>query len=408
MDACCNVGAQIGVHMTTQSSATPFPGDATIAPLHGIRVVDFSRILAGPFTTMTLADLGAEVIKIERPGAGDDTRTWGPPWAEDGTATYFQSANRNKRSLALDLKNPDDVETAKALIRTADICVDNFMPGLLDDAGLSDEALHDLNPGLIIGRISGFGSKGGYGRPGYDFVAQALGGLMHITGERDGDPMKVGVALVDILCAKDLTTGILAALRRRDLTGLGTLIEVNLLSSLQGALANQAAAVIGADAEPTRLGNVHPSICPYETLETGDGFLAVTIGNDGQFRKFVAELGAADLADDERFATNPDRVKHRPELRPILEDALKTRSAAEWEQQLVDAGLAVGRVATISEGLDLARDLGIDAVVELERDGVKSKGIRHPARSSPEFPIPHAGPPPLDADGDAIRNEILN
>lgn len=382
------------------------PAASARGPLDGVLVVDLSRILAGPLATMTLADLGAEVVKVERPGTGDDTRTWGPPWADDGTATYFQSVNRNKRSLALDLKSPDDVELVKRLLRRADVVIDNFMPGVLERAGLGDEALHELNPRLVIGRVSGFGSAGGRLRPGYDFVVQALGGLMHITGEADREGMKAGVALVDVLTAKDLAIGVLAALRRRDETGIGTVVEANLLSSLQGALANQAQAVVGAGREPGRMGNAHPSICPYESLPTAEGELAVAIGNDGQFAKFVAELGAPELADDERFATNPARVEHRDALRPLLEAALADDTAHGWEARLVPLGLAVGRVATISEGIELAAGLGIDPVVDLERDGVASKGIRHPLRYTPEFDLPRVGPPPLDADGPALRAEL--
>ena len=386
----------------------PRTGAAARGPLDGVVVVDLSRILAGPLATMTLADLGAEVIKVERPGAGDDTRAWGPPWAEDGTATYFQSVNRNKRSLALDLKSPDDVELLRRLLRRADVVIDNFLPGVLDRAGLGDAALHELNPGLVIGRVSGFGSAEGRLRPGYDFVVQALGGLMHITGEAEGPGMKVGVALVDVLTAKDLTIGVLAALRRRDETGIGTTVEANLLSSLQGALANQSQAVVGAGREPGRMGNSHPSICPYESLATGDGELAVAIGNDSQFAKFAEALGAAELAHDERFATNPARVAHRADLRPLLEAALAADSARAWEERLVPLGLAVGRVATISEGLELAADLGIDAVVDLERDGVASKGIRHPLRYTPEFELPRVGPPALDADGPELRERLAD
>lgn len=384
--------------------APPAPDAA--GPLAGIVVADFSRILAGPLATQTLADLGAEVIKIERPGAGDDTRTWGPPWAADGTATYFQSVNRNKRSLALDLKNPDDCELARRLVRRADVVIDNFIPGTLDRAGLSDDEIHALNPRAVIGRISGFGSAGGRERPGYDFVVQALGGLMHITGGRDGEAMKVGVALVDILSAKDLTIGVLAALRRRETTGTGTLVEVNLLSSLQGALANQIQAVIGAGAEPTRIGNTHPSICPYETLRCGEGELAVAIGNDAQFSRFCGELGVAELANDERFATNPARVANRDALRPLLEEALQSASALDWEKRLTALNLAVGHVATIAEGITLAQDLGIDPVVALHRDGVDSNGVRHPVRYTPEFDTPALGPPALDADGEQLRAQL--
>ncbi|MGO1545017.1 MAG: CaiB/BaiF CoA transferase family protein [Gulosibacter sp.] len=383
-----------------------------LGPLSDVRVLDLSRVLAGPLVTMTLADLGAEVIKVERPGSGDDTRSWGPPFAADGMSTYFQTANRNKRSIALDFRNPDDLRIALALVAKADVVVENYLPGALKRAGIDLEALRQEYPRLIIASVTGFGAAGGASRPGYDFVAQALGGLMHITGERSVDAdhpseaMKVGVALVDVLASKDLTTGVLAALRHRDQTGEGTHVEVNLLSSLQSALANQIQATIGAGVEPTRLGNVHPSIMPYESLPTREGQLAVAIGNDTQFREFVTQLGQPQLADDPRFATNPDRVQHRPELRELLSAALARDTAEAWQDRLVAAGLAVGKVNTIGEGIELARELDIDPVIDLDRDGVASKGIRHPVRYSPAFEMPTVGPPPLDADGAAIRAEF--
>ncbi|KAB1641009.1 CoA transferase [Gulosibacter chungangensis] len=371
-----------------------------------MRVLDLSRVLAGPLTAMNLADLGADVIKVERPGAGDDTRAWGPPFAEDGTATYFQTSNRNKRSIAIDFREDSGRELVLRLIAQADVVVENYLPGALERAGIDLEALRIQHPGLIVASVTGFGSAGGATRPGYDFVAQALSGLMHITGEHEGEAMKVGVALVDVLASKDLTLGILAALRNRDRTGFGMRVEVNLLSSIQSALANQIQATVGAGVEPTRLGNVHPSIMPYESLPTRDGELAVAIGNNKQFRDFVTELGRPELAEDPRFATNPDRVAHRPELREILAEALAADTAEGWQERFTAANLAVGKVNTIGEGIELAQSLGIDPVVELDRDGVTSKGIRHPIRYTPEFAIPTLGPPALDADGEAIRNGV--
>lgn len=387
--------------MSDTSSQPSLPG-----PLSDIRVLDLSRVLAGPLTTMNLADLGAEVIKVERPGAGDDTRAWGPPFAEDGTATYFQTANRNKRSIAIDFREAEGRDLVLRLIAKADVVVENYLPGALERAGIDLKAIRAEQPRLIVASVTGFGSAGGASRPGYDFVAQALSGLMHVTGEQDGEAMKVGVALVDVLASKDLTLGILAALRHRDATGEGKHVEVNLLSSIQAALANQIQATVGAGVEPTRLGNVHPSIMPYESLPTSDGELAVAIGNNKQFRDFVTELGRPELADDPRFANNPDRVAHRPELREILSEALAADTAENWQARFVAANLAVGKVNTIGEGIELAQSLGIDPVVELERDGVASKGIRHPIRYSPAFEIPNDGPPALDADGDAIREEF--
>ncbi|MGO3089755.1 MAG: CaiB/BaiF CoA transferase family protein, partial [Galactobacter sp.] len=289
------------------------PTDRGQAPLGGIVVADFSRVLAGPLATQTLADLGARVIKVERPGTGDDTRSWGPPYSENGTATYFESVNRNKESIALDLSDPDDLATARALALRADVLVENFKVGTLEGLGLGHADLATENPGLITASISGFGSSGGAAIPGYDFVVQAVGGLMHITGAADGEPMKAGVALVDVLTAKDATIGILAALRRREITGHGAHLELNLLSSLQGALVNQAQAYLGAGAEPGRLGNVHPSISPYQSLRCADAPLAVACGNDGQFARLCSELGLPDLAADERFSSNPARVQHREE-----------------------------------------------------------------------------------------------
>lgn len=381
------------------------PAGAQPGPLHDIKVVDLSRVLAGPLTTMTLADLGADVIKVERPGAGDDTRSWGPPYAPDGTATYFQTANRNKRSIAIDFREADGLALVLDLIAKADVVVENYLPGALERAGIDLAAIRAEAPRLIVASVTGFGSAGGASRPGYDFVAQALSGLMHITGEQNGEAMKVGVALVDVLASKDLTTGILAALRHRDATGQGMHVEVNLLSSIQSALANQIQATVGAGVEPTRLGNVHPSIMPYESLPASDGEIAVAIGNNKQFRDFVTELGRPELADDERFATNPDRVANRPVLRELLSEALASDTAESWQNRFVSANLAVGKVNTIGEGIELAQSLGIDPVVHLERDGVESKGIRHPIRYSPAFEIPNAGPPALDADGDDIRTQ---
>lgn len=382
------------------------PHDGTSrGPLDGLVVADFSRVLAGPLVTMTLADLGAEVIKVERPGAGDDTRSWGPPYSKTG-ATYFESVNRNKRSLTLDLRNEDDLALAQELADRADVVVENFKTGGLAKYGLGYEHVSAKNPGIVYCSITGFGSAGGAELPGYDFIVQALGGLMHITGEPDGDPMKVGVALVDVLTAKDATIGILAALAHRARSGEGRHVEVNLLSSLQSALTNQIQAVIGADASPSRLGNAHPSIVPYQALATADAPLAVAVGNDGQFRAFATEIGVPELADDDRFATNPDRVTNRKELIPLLEDALAKDSAERWEARLIDAGVPVGRVNTIADGIAHAEGLGLEPVLELKdaHGDVVGKGIRHPALYTPAFPVRDAAPPQLGADNDDVRS----
>ncbi|MBD7995101.1 CoA transferase [Arthrobacter sp. Sa2CUA1] len=359
-------------------------------------VADFSRILAGPLCTMTLADLGARVIKVERPGTGDDTRSWGPPWSGAGAgATYFESVNRNKESVCLDLGDDGDLRLAKELALRADVLVENFKPGGLARMGLGYHELSAANPGLIYVSISGFGAEGGRTLPGYDFVVQALGGLMSITGEADGPPMKAGVALVDVLTAKDAAIAVLAALQARRDSGRGSHIQVNLLSSLQGALVNQAQAYLGAGIVPARMGNAHPSIVPYELLGCADGPLAVACGNDTQFVRLAAELGAPELAADPRFATNSARVERREVLIPRLEELLGTAPAAVWQQRLAGAGVPAGRVSRIDEGIDYAESLGLEPTIEVRDSSGQSAGrqIRHPALWDPPL-APRAEAPP--------------
>lgn len=374
-------------------------------PLGGILVADFSRVLAGPLATMTLADLGARVIKVERPRAGDDTRAWGPPFSAHA-ATYFESVNRNKESIALDLKDPADLVRARRLTERADVVVENFLPGTMDRLGLGYEQVSAANPGVVYASVSGFGSGAGADLPGYDFIVQAVGGLMHITGEADGLPTKAGVALVDVLTGKDAVIGILAALHRRQVTGAGARLEVSLLSSLLGALANQAAAHLGAGASPSRLGNVHPSIAPYELLNCSDGPLAIACGNDGQFARLVEALGVPELAADPRFTTNPDRVAHRPALRSALEAALRTRPAAHWQDRLTRVGVPAGQVNDIAGGIALAEAAGLDPTIEVHDAAGESHGrqIRPPVTWEPVFVPRRQAPPRLDEHGDALRD----
>lgn len=374
------------------------------APLDGVVVADFSRVLAGPLATMTLADLGARVIKIERPGTGDDTRAWGPPYAESGMTTYFESANRGKESVTLDLADASDRERAHAIIARSDVVVENFRPGLFARMGFDWETLSGRHPGLVYASISGFGLGEGATLPGYDFVAQAVGGLMHITGERDGEAVKAGVALVDVLTGKDAVIGILAALRRRERTGRGSRVDVNLLSSLQAALVNQVSAHLGAGVEPGRLGNRHPSIAPYEVLRCADGPLAVACGNDAQFARMAAELGRPGIAEDPRFRRNPDRVAHREELVGALEAALAADTAGSWAARLNRVGVAAGEVATIGGGIALAERLGLDPVREtLGADGRRSRQIRPPVAWTPDIPAPAAAPPRLGEHDETVR-----
>ncbi|WP_344128541.1 CoA transferase [Saccharopolyspora halophila] len=361
-------------------------------PLEGVVVADFSRVLAGPYATMLLADLGATVIKVERAGSGDDTRSWGPPWTETGSA-YFESVNRNKRSIALDLTDEQDRKAARELVARADVLVENFKSGALAKHGLDYASARELNPGLIYTSISGFGSKEGADLPGYDFVVQALGGLMSITGEPGRQPMKVGVAVVDVLTGKDAAMGVLTALRHRDRTGRGQHIEVNLLSSLLGSLANQTSSLLTTGISPQRMGNRHPSIAPYETLRCEDAFLAVAVGNDAQFRALCEALGLLAMADDERFSSNAQRVANREELVRQLENVLGARTAADWQQRLTAAGIACGQVNDLSGAVHLAESLGLDPIVD--PGGGSAVQVRNPIGFSGHDSAEVVAPPQL-------------
>jgi crotonobetainyl-CoA:carnitine CoA-transferase CaiB-like acyl-CoA transferase len=370
-------------------------------PLGDIVVLDFSRVLAGPLATMLLADYGATVVKVERPGAGDDTRAWGPPHDAAGTATYYLAANRNKRSLALDLNDPDQLAFAQQLARRADVVVENFRPGVMAKLGLDHATLAPDNPGLVYATISGFGSGGDGARlPGYDLLVQAVGGLMSITGPTDGEPHKVGVALVDVIAGLFATTGILAALRHRTATGEGQRIEVDLLSALLAALVNQASAYTAGGVVPGRMGNAHPSIAPYELFAAGEGTrLVLAVGNDRQFERLCGVLDAPELANDERFATNPARVAARRELRGALERRLIERPAAHWSERLLAVGVPAGEVNDLAGAFALAEQLGLDPIAELsqlsDRDAEPTRLVRNPVRMEKTPPRHATAPPPL-------------
>jgi crotonobetainyl-CoA:carnitine CoA-transferase CaiB-like acyl-CoA transferase len=367
--------------------------------LPGLRILDFSRVLAGPFATMVLADLGAEVIKIERPGSGDDTRAWGPPYDAAGRSTYFDAVNRNKRSLALDFASPAGLAHARALAAEADVVVENFRPGLLDELGLGYAELRAVNPRLIYCSITGFGrTEQASALPGYDLLVQALGGLMSITGERAGEPQKVGVALVDVLAGLFATVGILAALNHRHRSGEGQLIEVDLLSSLLAALVNQASSYTVAGVVPGRMGNEHPSITPYAVFQTGEGELVLAVGNDRQFQALCDVLGAPQLAADPRYATNPERVANRQTLRDELDSLLAARPAAVWASQLRDARVPAGVVNDIAAAFDLAQSLGLNPLVDLPDQGGSAVRLpKNPIGLSATPPSYRSAPPSLPA-----------
>jgi crotonobetainyl-CoA:carnitine CoA-transferase CaiB-like acyl-CoA transferase len=369
--------------------------------LDGVLVADFSRVLAGPLATMLLADLGADVIKIERPDGGDDTRAWGPPWAAGGESSYFLGINRNKRSVTLELTDPADLEVARDLARRADVLVENFRPGVMGRFGLDEPVLRRENPGLVYCRILGIG-RGDVA--GYDFLAQAVGGLMSVTGETDGEPLKVGVALVDVMAGLHAAIGMLAALRHRDRTGAGQLVEVDLLSTTLFALANQASGYLTAGVVPGRMGNRHPSIAPYETLRTASAPIVVAVGNDTQFRAFCVLLGEGDLAEDPRFATNGDRVVHRNILVPALEALLTTKPAAAWIELLGAAGIPCGVVHDVAEAFAYARAVGLDPVATLEReDGATVDTVANPVAMSLTPARYRTAPPRLGEHSDQIR-----
>jgi crotonobetainyl-CoA:carnitine CoA-transferase CaiB-like acyl-CoA transferase len=374
----------------------------TTAALHGIRVADFSRVLAGPYASMMLADLGADVIKIESPD-GDDTRQWRPPVDEAGTSTYFASVNRNKRSLVCDLRSAEGKADALRLIGGADIVLENFRPGAMAAFGLDPDALMAGNPSLIWCSITGFGTDQGAHLPGYDLLVQAMGGLMSITGQPESGPTKAGVALVDVLTGQNALAGILAALHARTRTGRGQRVEVNLLSSLLAALVNQASSTLATGNSPTRLGNAHPSISPYETYAAADRELVIAVGNDRQFRSLCAVLGLPDLADDDRYATNEARVSNRATLKAAMERVLGTRPAGEWAELLTAARVPAGKVNTVGEAFALAGDLGLEAVVDI-RDpatGATSHQVANPISLSLTPPQYRTAPPPLGAHPDA-------
>jgi crotonobetainyl-CoA:carnitine CoA-transferase CaiB-like acyl-CoA transferase len=367
--------------------------------LDGLLVADFSRVLAGPFCTQTLGDLGADVVKVERPGTGDDTRTWGPPWVEHG-ATYYLGLNRNKRSITLDLADPADARLARRLAERADVLVESFRPGTIDRLGLGHDAVAEANPRVVYCSISAFGSGEQAARlPGYDLLLQAMSGLMSVTGEPEGRPLKVGAALIDMICGLYATTAVLAALQARERTGRGQHVEVSLMDSALAGLLNQASAHLNAGVVPGRLGNRHPSITPYETFRAADGDFAVAVGNDAIFGRLCEAIGRPELVGDERFATNASRLEHREELGSLLEGAFHAAPAAEWVQRLSAAGVPAGPINDIAQAFAFAQALGLEPV--WETDGIRT--VRSPIQMSDTPAAARRRPPALGEHDGELR-----
>ncbi|GLK72951.1 CoA transferase [Ancylobacter dichloromethanicus] len=383
--------------------------------LAGIRVLDLSRVLAGPWATQTLGDLGADVIKIEKPGEGDDTRGWGPPWLADGEgnptreSAYFLAANRNKRSVTIDMATPEGQGLIRRLAAMSDVVVENFKVGGLKRYGLDHESLAALNPRLVYCSITGFGQDGPEaGRAGYDFMIQGMSGLMSVTGSPDTEPQKVGVALVDILTGLNATIAILAALEQRHRTGCGQHIDVALFDVAVASLANQALNFLVGGGAPRRLGNAHPNIVPYQAFETGDGHLILAVGNDAQFARFCRLADLTELAADTRFATNRDRVAHREALIPFVAAALKRQTTGEWLAMLDAAGIPAGPINTIAQAFAepqaLARGLALNLSHPL---GGSASGVRSPLRLSGSPGGAPTAPPLLGQHTDEVLEQLL-
>lgn len=393
--------------------------DSTMGALSHIRVLDLTRVLAGPWCAQTLADFGADVIKVERPGAGDDTRHWGPPYLKDATgadtaeAAYYLAANRNKRSVTVDIATPEGQQIVRELAAQSDVVLENYKVGQLKKYGLDYESLRAVKPDLVYCSVTGFGQTGPYAhRAGYDFIVQGIGGFMSITGERDsepgGGPQKAGVAIADLATGLYSTIAVLAALAHRDRTGEGQYIDMALLDVQVALLANMNTNFLASGKPPVRWGNAHPNIVPYQTFQTSDGWIIVAVGNDGQFRKFVEAGGRPELADDERFATNPSRVRHRDTLVPILAEMVKARGKADWIAVLEAAGVPCGPINELDEVFDNEQVVARGMQVSLPHPcGADVKLVRNPIRMSATPPDARTAPPLLGAQTEDVLRVML-
>ena len=393
--------------------------DSTMGALSHIRVLDLTRVLAGPWCAQTLADFGADVIKVERPGAGDDTRHWGPPYLKDAAgadtaeAAYYLAANRNKRSVTIDIATPEGQKIVRELAAQSDVVLENYKVGQLKKYGLDYESLRTVKPDIVYCSVTGFGQTGPYAhRAGYDFIVQGTGGFMSITGERDsepgGGPQKAGVAIADLATGLYSTIAVLAALAHRDRTGEGQYIDMALLDVQVALLANMNTNFLASGKPPVRWGNAHPNIVPYQTFQTRDGWIIVAVGNDGQFRKFVEAGGRPELADDERFATNPARVRQRDTLVPILAEMVKARDKADWIGALEAAGVPCGPINELDEVFDNEQVVARGMQVSLPHPcGADVKLVRNPIRMSATPPDARTAPPQLGAQTEDVLRDML-
>lgn len=354
--------------------------------LSGVKIADFTRVLAGPYATMLLADLGAEVIKVERPETGDETRDWKPPVDSEGRSTYFLGVNRNKTGLVLNLTDPADQTRARDLILSSDVVIENFGAGGMAKFGLDYKSLKKLKPELIYCSITGFGSSDKASQlPGYDMLIQAMSGLMHVTGDPSGEPTKAGVAVIDVIAGLHASTGILAALRARDEQGIGQLIEIDLFSSALSALTNQSSAYVAGGVDPKRLGNHHPSIVPYGIFTAKDRSIAIAIGNDRQFSKFAELLDI----NDSKYNENSERVKHRNPLIDLINEKLQSKSASEWIDLFRKNQIPAGPINTIPEAFIFAESIGLNPIVDI----AGAKSVANPIKLS-ETPAEYRKAPP--------------
>ena len=377
--------------------------------LEGLRIIDFSRVLAGPLATMVLGDLGADVVKVEHPDGGDDTRTWGPPFAM-GTSTYFLGLNRNKRSITLDLSGADDLEVARNLCLRADVVVDNFRSGTMSEWGLDFHALAEERPDIVTCSITGFGNATPHPkRAGYDLIVQAASGIMSLTGPEDGPPYKVGVALLDKITGLYAAIAILSAIRHRDRTGDGQPIEISLMEAALASLLNSASSFIGTGMVPRRTGNRHPSIAPYQPFETQDGTIVVAAGSEKIWHTLCTVVDREDLKTDPRFITNEARVEHVDDLEEQLTLAFRSDSSASWIKRLRESGIPAGQINDIAQAFDEAAELNLNPIDTLVGEaGNEFRSVRSPMNLGVSPPSVRIRPPDLGEHDNEIRSALLD